>query len=90
MMSEQYLQDFWNKCEDQLKHYTTLFNIDMRSKGFKVEYKILDKTPIGVCYTLIMTYQEHTAHQADVLLISMHVPEEIVLSLQELLHAIQD
>ena len=46
----------------------------MGSKGFKVQYKILDKTPIGICYNLIMTYQEHTAHQADVLLISMDVP----------------
>ena len=61
----------------------------MGSKGFKVEYKILDKTPIGVYYTLIMSYQEHTVHQADVL-ISMHVPEEIVLSLRELLRAIQE
>ena len=67
-MSEQYLPNFWNKCEDQLKHYTTLFNIDMGFKGFKVQYKILDKTPIGICYTLIMTYLEHTAHRADVLL----------------------
>ena len=89
-MSEQYLHNFWNKCEDQLKHYTTLFNIDMGSKGFKVQYKILDKTPIGICYTLIMTYQEHTAHQADVLLISMHVPQEIVFSIRELLCAIQE
>ena len=59
-MSEQHLHAFWNKCEDQLKHYTTLFNIDMGSKGFNVQYKIMDKTPIGICYTLIMTYQEHT------------------------------
>ena len=59
-------------------------------KDFQVKYKILDKTPIGVCYTLIMTYQEHTEHRTDVLLISMHVPEETVLSLRELLHAIQD
>ena len=60
-MSEQYLNNFWNKCEDQLKYYTTLFNIDMCSKGFKIQYKVLDKTPIGICYTLIMTYQQHTA-----------------------------
>ena len=89
-MSEQYLNNFWNKCKDQLKHYTTLFNIDMHSKGFKVQYKILDKTPIGLCYTLIMTYQQHTEHRADVLLISMHVPQEIVFSIRELLHAIQE
>ena len=62
-MSEQYLHNYWKKCENQLKHYTTLFfNIDMSSKGFNVQYKILDKTPIGVCYTLIMTYLEHTEH----------------------------
>ena len=89
-MSQQYLENFWNKCEDQLKHYTTLFSNDMGSKGFKVKYKILYKTPIGVCYTLIMTYKEHTEHKADVLLLSMHVPQEIVLSLRELLHAIQE
>ena len=51
-MSEQYIENFWNKGEDQLKHYTTLFNNDMGSKGFKVEYKM----PIEVCYTLIMNY----------------------------------
>ena len=62
----------------------------MHSKGFKVQYKTLDKTPIGVCYTLIMTYQQHTEHQADVLPISMHVPQEIVFSIRELLHAIQE
>ena len=89
-MSEQYLHNIWNKCEDQLKYYTTLFNLDMGSKRFKVQYKILDKTPIGICYTLIMTYQEHTAHRADVLLISMHVPQEIVSSIRELLHLIQE
>ena len=89
-MSQQYLESFWNKCEDQLKHYTMLFNNDMCSKGFKVEDKILDKTPIGVCNTLIMNYKEHTDHRADVLLLSMHVPQEIVLSLRELLHAIQE
>ena len=89
-MSDQYLQNFWNKCEDQLKHYTTLFNLDMGSKGFKAQYKILDKTPIGVCYTLIMTYNQQTEHRADVLLISMHVPQEIVSNIRELLHAIQE
>ena len=38
------------------------FNLDMGSKGFKAQYKILDKTPIGVCYTLIMTYNQQTEH----------------------------
>ena len=62
----------------------------MGSKGFKVQYKILDNTPIGVCYTLIMTYQQHTAHRADVLLISMHIPQEMFSSIRELLHVIQE
>ena len=30
----------------------------------KFEYKILDKMPIGLCYTLIMHYLEYTAHQS--------------------------
>ena len=54
-MSEQYLHNFWTKCEDQLKHYTTLFNIDMSSKGFNIQYKILDKTPMTY-YDLSTTY----------------------------------
>ena len=62
----------------------------MSSKGFDVQYGILDKTPIGVCCTLIMTYQEYTEHWADVLLISMHIPLEIVSSIGELLRAIWD
>ena len=90
MMSQQYLEIFWNKCEDQLKYYTTLFNNDMGSNGFKVQYKILDKTPIGVCYTLVMNYHEKTEYRVDVLHLSMHVPQEIVLSLKELLGTIQE
>ena len=66
-----------------------LFNLDMGSKGFHAQYKILDKTPIGVCYTLIMTYNQQTEHRADVLLISMHVPQEIVSNIRELLRTIQ-
>ena len=61
-MSQQYIENFWNKCEDKLKHYTTLFNNDMGSKGFKVEYKILDKMPKGVCYNLTMHYLDNTEH----------------------------
>ena len=73
-MSQEYMENFWNKCEDQLKHYTTLLNNDMVSKGFKVENKILDKMHIGVYYILIMNYHENTEHRVDVLLLSMHVP----------------
>ena len=43
-------------------------------KDSKFNIKVLDKTPIGICYTLIMTYQQHNAHWEDVLLISMHIP----------------
>ena len=89
-MSDLCLITFWNKCEDQLKHYTTLFNIDMSSKGFHIQYKVLDKSPIGICYTLVMTYHEHTEYRADVILPSMHISHEIILSIRGLLHAIQD
>ena len=88
-MPEQHLNNFWVKCKDQLKYYTNIFNLDMHSKGFKVQYKVLDKTPIAVCYTLIMTYQQQSAQSADVLLSSMHVPQEIVSSIKELLYTIQ-
>ena len=89
-MSNRCLITFWNKCEDQLKHYTTLFNIDMSSKGFHIQYNVLDKSPIGICYTLVMTYHEHSEYRADVILPSMHISHEIIHSIQELLHAIQD
>ena len=88
-MSEQHLNNFWIKCEDQLKYFTNLFNLDMHSKGFQVQYKVLDKSPIAVCYTLIMTYQQQSAQSADILLSSMHIVREIVSSIRELLYAIQ-
>ena len=43
MMAEHNIENFWNFCDDQLKHYMTLFNDDMGSKGCQVEYKIVDK-----------------------------------------------
>ena len=89
-MSDQRLLAFWNKCEDRLKQYTNLFNIDMSSKGFNVQYKVLDKSPLGICYTLILTYQEHIEHRADVLLTSQNISHEIVFSIRQLLRAIQD
>ena len=64
-MAQQNIENFWNMCEDQLKHYTMQFNDDMGSKGFKVEYKIVDKMPIGVCYILIMHYHEYSAYFQD-------------------------
>ena len=52
-------------CEDQLKHYATKFNDDMGPNGFKVEYKIVDKMPIGIIYFLIMHYHEYLVHRGD-------------------------
>ena len=34
------------------------FNNSMGSKGFKVEYEIFDKTPIGIIYGLTMNYHQ--------------------------------
>ena len=44
-MAQQSIENFWNICEEQLKLYTKEFNKLMSPKGFKVEYKILKKTP---------------------------------------------
>ena len=45
-------------CEEQLKQNMAEFNNSMGSKGFKVEYKVLDKTPIGIIYGLTMNYHQ--------------------------------
>ena len=89
-MAQQSIENFWNICEEQLKLYTKEFNKSMSPKGFKVEYKILEKTPIGIIYSLIMNYQEFTLSQGDVLLSSMHVPEEIITNIKMLLSEIQE
>ena len=89
-MSNQCLLTFWNKCEDRLKHYTNLFNIDMSSKGFHIQYKVMDKSPIAICYTLILTHQEQIEHRVDVLLASKHISHEIIFSIRQLLRVIQD
>ena len=62
----------------------------MGSKGFKVKYKILNKTPIGIIYSLIMNYCQFSLSRGDVLLSSMHVPQEIITNIKELLSEIQD
>ena len=67
-MAQHNIEKFWDFSDDQLKHYTTLFNDNMGPKGFQVEYKIVDKMPIGVIYVLMMHYKEYTAHRGDVLL----------------------
>ena len=53
-MTEQDIQDFWKTCEDELKKYTDEFNNKMGIHGFKVEYIVLDKIPVGLIYGLIM------------------------------------
>ena len=88
-MTEQDIQDFWTTCEEQLKKYTDKFNNKMGVHGFKVEYKVLDKIPVGLIYALIMKYQGSELHTGDVLLHSMHLPEEIITNIKTLLREIQ-
>ena len=88
-MTEQNIEDFWATCEEQLKEYTDKFNNKLGVHGFKVEYKVLDKIPVGLIYTLIMTYQESELHTGDVLPRSMHVAEEIITNIKTLLRDIQ-
>ena len=38
----------------------------------------------------MMHYLEYSAYRGDVLLASMYVPQEIITSLKELLHEIQE
>ena len=87
-MTEQNIEDFWT-CEEQLKEYTDKFNNKLGVHGFKVEYKVLDKIPVGLIYALIMKYQDSELHTGDVLLRSMYVPEEIITNIKTLLHDIQ-
>ena len=76
-------------CEEQLKEYTDKFNNKLGIHGFKVEYKVLDKIPVGLIYAPIMKYQDSELHTADVLLRSVHVPEEIITNIKALLCDIQ-
>ena len=88
-MTEQNIEDFWATCEEQLKEYTDKFNNKLDVHGFKVEYKVLDKIPVGLIYALIMKYQETELHTGDVLLHSMYVAEEIITNIKTLLRDIQ-
>ena len=88
-MTEKNVQDFLTTCEEQLKEYTDKFNNKLGVHGFKVEYKVLDKIPVGLIYALIMKYQDSELHTGDVLLCSMHVPEEIIKNIKTLLQEIQ-
>ena len=67
----------------------TEFNYAIGSKGFKVEYKVVDKTLIGIIYFLITHYHQFSVNRGDVHLSSMHVPQEIVTNIKELLREIQ-
>ena len=88
-MTEQNIEDFWMMCEEQLKEYTDKFNNKLGVHGFKVDYKVLDKIPVGLIYALIMKYQGTELHTGDVLLCSMHVAEEIITNIKTLLRDIQ-
>ena len=88
-MAQQDLEKFWKECEDQLQQYTTEFNTSMGLKGLKVEYKIIEKTPIGIIYFLLMHHNQLSVNRGDVLLISMHISQEIVNNIKELLQEIQ-
>ena len=88
-MTEQDIQDFWQMCEDELKKYTVEFNNKMGIHGFKVEYIVLDKIPVGLIYGLIMKYQDSELHWPDCLLRSMHIPGEIITNIKTLLRNIQ-
>ena len=88
-MTEQNIQEFWTTCQEQLKEYMDKFNNKLGIHGFKVEYKVLDKIPVGLIYAFIMKYQDSELHTGDVLLRSMHVPEEIITNIKTLLREIQ-
>ena len=89
-MAQQDIENFWNMFEEKLKLYTTEFNNSMGSQRFKVEHKVVDKTPIGIIYFLIMNYHQFSVNQGDVLLSSVHVPQEIITNIAELLREIQE
>ena len=88
-MTEQDIHDFWKDCEEQLQKYTEKFNDNMGVCGFKVDYIVLDKIPVGLIYGLIMKYKGSELHWPDCLLRSMHIPEEIITNIKTLLRQIQ-
>ena len=67
-MAQQNIENICNMCKDQLKHYTTQLNDDMGPNRFKVEYKVVDKMPIGVIYILIIMNTQHTEEMYSSLL----------------------
>ena len=89
-MAQQTIENFWNTCEEQLQKYTNEFYNTMGVHRFRVEYKTLDKNPVGTIYSLMMTYKQFKLNRGDGLLHSMHVPEEIITNMKTLLRQIQD
>ena len=77
-------------CKEKLKEYTDDFNNTMGVHGFKEEYIVLDKTPVGIIHRLTMFYHKYKLDHGDCLLCSMHVPEEIVTNIKTLLREIQE
>ena len=84
-MSEHTIEEFWITCEEQLQEYTNDFNITMGVHRFKLEYKVLDKTPVGIIYGLTMSYYEDRLNYGDCLLHSMYIPKEIITNIKTLL-----
>ena len=83
-MSEQTVKEFWIICEEQLQKYTDDFNNTICVHGFKVEYKVLDKTSVGLIYGLIMTYHADRLNHGDCPIHSKHIPEEIITIIKTL------
>ena len=82
-------RNFLDNFEEQLQKNTDEFNNMMGVHGFNVEYKVLNKNP-GIIYRLMMTYKEFKLNNGDILLHSMHIPEEIITNIKTLLRQIQN
>ena len=89
-MTSETIDAFWNECESDLNTYTNQFNEQMSKFGFKVTYTVVDKNPIGLGYSLKMTYKELTLQQADILMPSLNIPAEITKNIKYLLRNIQE
>ena len=89
-MTSETIDAFWNECESDLNTYTNQFKQQMNEFGFKVTYTVVDKNPIGLGYSLKMTYKELTLQQADILMPSMNILAKITKNIKYLLRNIQE
>ena len=89
-MTSETINAFWNECESDLNTYTNQFNEQMNEFGFNVTYIVVDKNPIGLGYSLKMTYKELTLQQADVRVPSMNISAKITNNIKYLLRNIQE